>query len=770
MPEQTQTLVSNSSGQIFEKIAKFSIYLLVFLLPIFFLPWTTNVLDFNKQALLTLLVFIALISWTIRILLSRKLEINLHLFSIPVLILLVTAGLSTIFSYWTYGSFWGWPLQTSESFLSLLGVVLLFFLVINIFQEKKEVLRLLIVLASSSVLVALYGIFQIFGKFLVPFNFAQTTSFNTISTVNGLSVFLAGILPFLIILTVLLKRFLRFFFGVGLILSLIILVLVGFQVSWWMVIAGMIFLFVFFASRRGMDFRWLTIPMLILAIAILFGVFKISVGPIASLDTLEVSPSQTASFDIAKQSLKERPILGSGPGTFIYDYAQFKSETLNQTAFWNVNFGSSASKMIDILSTYGILGIMAMLFTLLGLGYFGFTFIRETGENQFFPILSLGVLASWLGFMVGSFLYPFSLSIEFVWWLMMAGFIGLSFQKIKSFELKPSSYLTMGVSLVLMLTFLFGIGILFLEGQRYLANVRYSQGLLALNEGRTDEAITKVRSAINLDSKTDNYWRNLSQIYSVRLNEELQRQDISQEELNQNVQIFISNAVNMAKAATDLNPRNFANWTVRGNIYRDLIGITTGTEDWAIKAYEESEKLQPTNPFVPTQKGLIYIQTGELDKALEEFKKAIALKPDYAPAHFQIAVIYQLQGKAEEMINKLEETKAIAPFDVGLAFQLGLVYYQNEQYDKAKSELERGVSMSPNYSNARYFLGLIYDREGKKDEAIEQFVKIEELNPENEEVKKVLANLREGKSALEGIVPTVPPIAPITGEQPEELE
>ena len=49
MEQENQT-----SPQIFEKVAKASVYLAVFLLPLFFLPWTVNVLDFNKQALLIL--------------------------------------------------------------------------------------------------------------------------------------------------------------------------------------------------------------------------------------------------------------------------------------------------------------------------------------------------------------------------------------------------------------------------------------------------------------------------------------------------------------------------------------------------------------------------------------------------------------------------------------------------------------------------------------------------------------------------------------------
>ena len=48
--------------------------LLVFLIPLFFLPWTINVLDFNKQALLVVLVFVTLFFWILKVLVSGKLE------------------------------------------------------------------------------------------------------------------------------------------------------------------------------------------------------------------------------------------------------------------------------------------------------------------------------------------------------------------------------------------------------------------------------------------------------------------------------------------------------------------------------------------------------------------------------------------------------------------------------------------------------------------------------------------------------------------------
>jgi len=224
-----------------------------------------------------------------------------------------------------------------------------------------------------------------------------------------------------------------------------------------------------------------------------------------------------------------------------------------------------------------------------------------------------------------------------------------------------------------------------------------------------------------------------------------------------------------------------ANWNIRGFVYQNMIGILGGADDWALRSYEKSAELEPNSPYIVTEIGRIYLVRSDLltreereaeraenlRLAQENFEKAISLKSDYAPAHFLMAMIYVREGKIEEAIDKLEMTKGVAPSDTGLAFQLGLIYYNDEQFNKAKAEFERAILLDPNYSNARYFLGLIYDREENKKEAILQFERIEQFNPENQEVKRILANLRAGRLALEGIVPGQPPVEEKPAEQLE---
>ena len=729
------------------------------------MPGTANVLDFNKQALLLFLVFISLFSWLLRSLTEGKIILNFNLFNAPVLLFLVISAISTFFSAYRYASFWGWPLSISASFLSTLGLFLLYFLIINNF-EKKEIFNLLLLLSISSFLTALFGGLQLFGKFIFPFDFSKITSFNTVGTVNSLGIFLGVLLPLFLILFFITKRVMKVLFLISVIISLAVLLVINFWVAWIVILAGTMVILVFGIARRE-EFKtsWLTIPMVFLVLSLFFGVFKIGI-PGLPTTPLEISPSQKSSFNIAKEVLKEKPILGSGPGTFVYDYSKFKPKSINQTAFWAVRFSAAASDVLERLAVEGILGFisfLAILAMFLGLGLKKL-FKREKMELYDW-LLGLGIFAGWLSIVVSLFLYPLNLSLSFIFWILTACFMVLMESKMRGWDLKPASMASIGVSFIFIIILILGLGLFFMEGQRYIAEVRYLQGITAWQQGKNDEALTYLSSAISHSGgNQDSFWRDLSQIYLLKIQEELQKGK-TPEETTKVVSPLISNAVNSAKAATDVAPQNVANWSVRGFTYRQMINVLTGADEWAITSYEEAIKLEPTNPYLFTELGRVYSAKNEPEKAREQFQKALSFKSDYAPARFQIALIYVGENKIAEAINEMEDAKKQSPNDVGVAFQLGLLYYNDGKISQAKTEFERAVNLNENYSNARYFLGLVYDKEGKKKEAISQFEKIETLNPENEEVKKILANLKGGKSALEGVTPAQPPIE----EKPEEV-
>lgn len=771
--EFSDEIKSQSTEQktgIWLKISKICVFLIVFLLPLWFLPWTTNILDFNKQTLLVFLTFISLLSFLFYSVREKKIKLNFNIFNLVVIGFLIVLGISAVFSSYRYGSFWGWPLNIESSFLTYFCLALFYFLIINLFQ-KNEILELIFVFIGSVFLAVLFGISQFFGKFILPFNFSETVSFNTVGSTNALGMLSASLLSLMATLIFLSKRLIKIllFLASGAILFL--LFLIDFWPAWFVLLIGSVLILIFGISQReSFPSKWLFLPILFLVISLIFGIIKISI-PGAPTPQPEILPSYKISFDIAIQTLKDSYLsffFGSGLGTFIYDYSKFKPAIVNQTSFWADRFSIGGSDILNKLATTGILGLLFFLAILVFFCWLGFKELnkefKEDQKNAW--LLSLGILASWLSIVIGMFLYPTNLVLSLVFWFLTAIFILLISNRVKVFHFNLPSSRMISFSFLFVLILILGVSLLILTGQRYLAELKYLQSLKTFQEGDSQKALNFIVQAIDkTEKKQDLYLRDASQIYLLKINEEVQKQNVSGEEIIQKITLLIRDLLDLTKRAVEIAPKNAANWLSRGLAYRNIIGISSGADEWAEKSYQRAVELEPTNPYIYYELGLIYLtrsdilsrqgketeKTNNLKLASDNFKKAIDLKADYTPAHFQTGLVFVREGKIQEAINKLELIKQDAPFDATLSYQLGLLYYNTEQFDKAKAEFQKAVGLNKDYSNARYFLGLLYDKEGNKQAAIEQFEQIEKLNPENVDVKKILDNLKKDQPPLTGV-------------------
>jgi len=770
MNEQVKTL---KPMPIFEKISKAAIYLFVFLAPLFFLPWTSNVLDFNKQILLFILVFVSLVCWIIKTLREGELKINFSFLNIPVLFLVLITGISIFFSLSRYGSFWGWPLNISSSFTTLAAFVLLFFLISNLFNDRSDISKLISLLILSGFISALLGLLQLFRVFIFPFDFARTESFNTIGTINSLAVFLSVIIVAGVGLMLGSVKIMRKLLLAFCVFGFLVLFVINFTIAWMVLLIGLAGLLslALFNIKKAKETSWFLLPMTMMILSIFFIFFKISL-PFLPSTPFEVYPNNRAELEIAKSVLQGKNlILGTGPGTFIYDYSKFKSGDINKTLFWNVRFGSGSSEVLDRLITTGFLGalVFASLFSFFLWQVF-YSLKKGLSEEISDWFIASGIFASIFALFVGLFLYAANFVILMIFWVLLGIFVTLLKPRNRSWKLQPSSMLTVIIHFISILVIISGLVFNVFVVQKYIAETKYLKGLEAFSRGEIDKSIDFTAQSLKLNPDSDLYLRELAQNYLQKLNLELQRTDVSKEELSQTVQTLGANAVSFAKKSTEIEPENVANWNVLGFIYRNLIGIFDKADELSLGAYEKGLQLEPNNPYVFTEIGRVYLTKSVilanqtegnaekevvLKKAQESFEKAIELKSDYAPAKFQLALTYVSMGKIKEAIAKMEETILIAPSDVNLVFQLGLLYFNGDQFENAKLALERAISLAiesnQEYANARYYLGLTYDKLNQKEKAIEQFEKIQTANPDNEEIKKIIFNLKSGKPALEGI-------------------
>jgi tetratricopeptide (TPR) repeat protein len=761
----------------FDKLNKIPLYLLLFLIPIFFLPFTQNVLDYPKNFLFLILILLSLIGWLGKGIFEGKLLLRENkIFYLSLFLIFLSLLFSSVFSLWPQISFFGYPLNIKDNFFTFLLFLILVFLIINSFQTKTEFLLLLLPLLFSAGISGIINLLQIYKIFLFPFDFTKFPSFNTIGTPASFALFATILLPISLILTFKFKNYLKIVLGAISFLLFLNILLINFKTAWLSLLVAILVLFIF-SSGKKIRINWISLLMAGLIFSIFFYFFPISLPGFPVLPP-EVSLGFNSEIYILKGSFSEvkNIILGTGPGTFIFDYSKYRPLLLNQTIFWGTRFSDGNSFFLDWILTKGILAGIILLFFYFLIIYFLVRYLGKS-ENKDFEI-KLGLSASLSSLIFASFLYPFNFSLYFILFFLAGGFIFFFSPKLKEINLSSPSKVIL-LNSILMVVIIFSLCFFFLQSQRYFAEMSYLKGIKNSEVGNIDQAINYLEKARRLNPSLDIYWRDLSQLYLARANSISRDPNLAPEDKRKLTSQAIVNGAEAINQAINLAPINVANWNVRGFFYRNLIGIEKA-EEISLDSYQKAIQLEPASPFAYGEKGRVYIllaqnfaQKGEdeisqknLDLAIENLKKAIELKPDYAPAHYLLAVAFNQKGKIDEAISKLEEAKILAPQDIGVAFQLGLLYWRKEEIEKAQAEFERVLNLAPNYSNARYMLGLVYDKKGEKEKAIEEFKKISELNPENEEVKKILENVKKGLPALEGIISKQPPLP----EAPPEIQ
>jgi len=747
------------------------------------MPFNSNILETNKQLLLVVFALVLAIAWLGKIITEGRLFARKSWLNLGVAAFLIFYLVSAAVSKNVFHGFVGGGGTIMESFFSLLSLALLFFILINNVQKREEALNIVFALVVSGLLAGVFGLLQLAGKFILPWDFANAVSFNTVGSVNSLEIFLAALLVLssVIFAETETTGWRRIFYGVAAGFFLLAILAVNFPNAWWgLAVAAVIIVALGILNRYQMSQYRLILPMVILAFSVLM-LLPVNMNFFGQWLQMpvEVSPSFNATLEIDKQVAKDNLFFGTGPGSFSYGYGLYHSPSLNNTDFWNVRFSQGQSKAFSLPVTVGLFGWLSWLVVVVGFAIFGFlALISRRGKN--WP-LALGFFSAWFMLVWLQFFYTTNLTLEFAFWLML----GLSFLALKSLSAKGSdesgedfekiesvkaefdrtSPLASILSFVLVVVLVIAISGLYLGGTYYCADIIYQRGLTAVNGGDLEGGSTAISRAVTLNPYNDLYLRSLSQAALLKINEEFGKpQDTARDS---NIQNLIATAINIGKRATDLAPLNVDNWTQRAAIYQAVMAYTSGADQWAIDSFQEAARLEPNNPYYYYELGRSYFSAADLltqesaddkdkkakreehlAKAEESLKKAVELKSDYSIARFYLASLYDYRGQLSEAVSEMKQVKDAYPRDTGVAFQLGLLYYKQSKWDLAKEELERAVLLDENYSNARYFLALVYDKQGKKAAAIEQMEKVLELNPGNQDVKTVLENLRAGQPAI----------------------
>ncbi|MDP2704967.1 MAG: tetratricopeptide repeat protein [Patescibacteria group bacterium] len=757
----------------FEGVSTTALMVLVFLLPLFFASTPLFSFQFSKSFLVSVGVIVSLAFFLLSVLKNGTTMFPYHPVIAALLGVLFTTFLSSLFSGAPFASLVGYGFEMGTfSFVTLLALLLI--LSVVIFRSKEKIFYTYLVFFASFFAVALFNLLRfIFGPDLLSFGVFTSIFSNTVGKWNELGVFF-GIIVILSLVSLEMVRLTRVYhilLWVSLGLSLVFLTVINFSTIWVLLAAFALIFFVYILTAtwstsvaegaRQARVSWISLGLLIFSLVFVLGgrVIGDSITRALGLSTFEVRPSWSTTIDVAWQTFKQNPVFGSGPNRFATQWNLYKPESVNATNFWNTSFSYGVGVIPTSLVTGGVIGTAAWLAFIGLLLYTGFKALFSKEGDPFSKYLvTSSFLVSLYLWAIAIFYVPgitiFALTFFF------SGLFLAALAEQNMFPIKTISFLDNPrisfLSILLIVFLLLGtVSYGYLVLRSGFASYYFQQGSVAFAQGNLDAAETALNRVLSIEGN-DAYYRAMSEINLSRLQQIAARTDVPAESLRTDFQQTLGVAIENATRARDKDRTNPQNWVALGHVYQVLVSLgVEGAYESTQMAYTEAVKRSPHDPSLQLEFARLELAKGDNKKAKEFIAKALQQKQNYTEAVFLLSQIEVSEGNVNGAIDSVEKATLLAPNDPALYFQLGLLKYNKRDYKGAIGAFERAVTVNSQYANARYFLGLSYYQDRRINDAIAQFEVVRATNPNNEEVKLILSNLKAGKEPFANATPPV---------------
>lgn len=653
-----------------QKVIKYVLYITIFLMPIFTLPWLLSSAAFQKEFMLSISVLVLLILWVIKCLTEKKIFLPWNKLSLMVLVVIVILGISTIFSIAPWQSFWGFGVNQA-AFWDFLLFAIIFFFVAGFLTDKKDIAIITNIIMGSSVLTALVFLCQTWFKIL-PWEATRVAGWSSLESPYLLSLFSVCIIGLIIqnggssknkenrkwirVLTLL-------FLIITVILNFMVVVVVGYWLAWLGLIFFALIALILNVTHNLSEPKILFLPMLFLIISLFFLIARPTL-PINFPLPAEVTLNYHTTLNIGVQTVKEgikESLIGTGPSTFGYQYNLYRLQQLNTTDFWPIRFNQGRSAFISLLTTSGILGILGLLVFFAVAVWQGVKSISKNGNAKFFSGF-LYLIFLW-------FIYPANLFLGFFLFLLLGLWAavaqplnqtvsqegrGRNIGQCKELALIGDPFRVFSSILVLVVVLSFTLSGLWSVSKNYVAQLIYLKGI-QISRNDIDQAIKYMARAAALNAQ-DFYLRGLSEAYLVKANNVLLDKNLSQSDktaaFQQNVQV----AITAAQLAKQKNPADSFNWFGLGLVYENLVPLLDGAEESAVAHYKHAMTLDPQNPQIPFQIGRVYYTAGQKAKSALNSLNQGGEVDSVKQAALQKVVDNSLQ-KAKDALNQSLELK-----------------------------------------------------------------------------------------------------------------
>src|SRR3989344_5500603 len=442
--EETYTPLNVKKGTLFTRISFGILLLVTFLAPIFFLPIAFTSTQFGTSLLFAFGVILALLVYIISALFYGEIELPVsskYILGVTALVPIVytLAGVANGFSRM---SFFGYTFDINTVGFMLLGFAYLF-LVSLLFRNKTRIFYSYFAFVVSAIILSIFLLIRIiFGADVLSFGVFTSLTSSMVGSWNNVGIFfgIGAILSLLTFEMVQVSKLMKGLLLIALVFSLFFLALVNFDVIW-IIVAITAFLFILYSlfsspevsSTMSIKQRLFRIPLctaLVFIVSLVFVIWGASIGSYLSntlnVTNVEVRPTLSVTLDIARKTIMDRPLFGSGPNTFTTQWLTWKPDDIVSTIFWNTDFANGIGLIPTFAVTTGIVGVLSWLLFLGFYVYLGIKSIFTRVSDSFLKYLltSSFFVSLYLWFM--TFMYMPSTAI----FILTLFFTGLFFASV----------------------------------------------------------------------------------------------------------------------------------------------------------------------------------------------------------------------------------------------------------------------------------------------------------------------------------------------------
>jgi tetratricopeptide (TPR) repeat protein len=680
-----------------EKTIELSIFLLIILVPLALYPCCITVFLPAKELVFKLLVVIALMFWGLRITSEEKLSFNHSPLNLPILSFI---SLSLLSLFWS-NSF---LLSITELPLFLAGPFLYFITINNINNEKQinTILNTVIILGS---LFGIYGILQYLG---IDFSFwghnvGRQVVAGLFGNVNYFAEYLIAILPLAVslffITSIKSNRSKKILLLIGILAMGGSLLLTFTRGSYLAFGVSLIFMLLLFVICRGKVFIrenrkiFILILAAIILAAFLFaipnplnkpGTYISKIKARTSITALKEgysSKRRMATWKFTWMMITDRPILGSGVGTFKYNtlsyQAKFFSQGNNRSLYpYGIAFNAH-NEYLEVWAELGIIGLGIFLWMVIGYFYYGLKFLKKT-KNNYKQGTVIGLMGAVVAILIdGIFGFPLHLPATAVlFWL----FLGLTVSIIEREKVN------------------------FLEEK---------DNQKDFNQDKIDK---RQKNGKLGNKRIKGVKNNPGNIYQYKIILSI---------------IIICLAIFLSITLT----RPFM---ARVNWYYGNRELGSGNWDKALKVFQKALKWDPYSGRMSYNIGKILREKGKYEEAQIYLERAE--KTGSIPSlPLELGLVYYNQGLFEKSAEKFEkaisyqsEERSMAPIYVNL----GTTYFRLKRTDLAENCYQNALKIEPNIIQAHFGMGLVYVEKKLWQKALEEFSIVTKLKPDSKEAKK----------------------------------